>query len=209
MIEMKIKNLFIALLLLASCGKSDTSGDWYAEIRSADKLVLASMTITKMATIDDLPLSEAKGLKQSADAIISSLKVGDRVAVYSYNTYLRAYIDLSELQAEDVRVDEKAKTVTIILPPVHTEFAGRDIGMREEHYRVTGLRSQINSKERAQLKEQMNTHLKNEIENDPAYRNILTEQAQTKARLYFESLFSGTDYTPVIEFSPAITLKKD
>lgn len=93
-----------------------------------------------------------------------------------------------------------------MLPPVQTEFAGRDLGMREEHYRVTGLRSQINAKERAEIKEKMNASLKKEVENDPAFKNILIDRAKKQAVMYFENMFAGTGYTPVVVFKPSITL---
>jgi len=208
-----MKRIFLLLItlivLLESCSKHKQEVNWYSEIRSANKLVLASMTISKIATIDDIPLSESKGLKQKADAIVSSLKIGDRVAAYSYDTYLKAYIDLSNLMPEDIIIDEKSKTITLLLPQVQTEFAGRDLGMREEHYRVTGLRSQINAKERTALKEKMNSLLKEEVENDPAFKSIITDRAKTKARLYFETLLAESGYTPVVMFKPSVNLKTE
>ncbi|MDE5887809.1 MAG: DUF4230 domain-containing protein [Muribaculaceae bacterium] len=45
-------------------------------------------------------------MKQMSAALIDAVKVGNRKAAYSYNTYLRAYIDLSGLPEEDVKVDE-------------------------------------------------------------------------------------------------------
>lgn len=198
--------ILAALAVTAACSRAEHTPDWFSEIRSANKLVLASMSISKMATIDDMDFSKAKGFKQSADALMASLKVGDRVAAYSYDTYLKAYIDLSDLSPDDVKVDEDSKTITIMLPPVQTEFAGRDLGMREEHYRVTGLRSQINAKERAEIKEKMNASLKTEVENDPAFKNILIDRAKKQAVMYFDNMFAGTGYTPVVVFKPSITL---
>ena len=195
-----------ALAGTAACSRAEHTPDWFSEIRSANKLVLASMSISKMATIDDMDFSKAKGFKQSADALMASLKVGDRVAAYSYDTYLKAYIDLSNLSPDDVKIDEDSKTITIMLPPVQTEFAGRDLGMREEHYRVTGLRSQINAKERAEIKEKMNASLKKEVENDPAFKNILIDRAKKQAVMYFDNMFADTGYTPVVVFKPSITL---
>ena len=198
--------ILAALAVTAACSRAEHTPDWFAEIRSANKLVLASMSISKMATIDDMDFSKAKGFKQSADALMASLKVGDRVAAYSYDTYLKAYIDLSNLSPDDVKIDEDSKTITIMRPPVQTEFAGRDLGMREEHYRVTGLRSQINAKERAEIKEKMNASLKKEVENDPAFKNILIDRAKKQAVMYFDNMFADTGYTPVVVFKPSITL---
>ena len=194
----------LCALMLGACAKGPDRGEtFYTELRSVDKLVLASMTITKMATVDDMTLAEAKGLKQTADALLSTVKIGDRVAAYSYDTYLRAYVDMSALTPEDITVDEQARRVTINLPAIKTEFAGRDMGMREDHYRITGLRSDIDARERAAIKERMNRHLKEEVEQKDTFRAIVVEQAQNKARRYFESLLAPAGYTAVINFKNA------
>ncbi|MDE6334658.1 MAG: DUF4230 domain-containing protein, partial [Muribaculaceae bacterium] len=178
----------------------DTAEAVYSELRSVDKLTLASMSISKMATVEDIAFDEASGLRQTADAVLASLKIGDRVAAYSYNTYLIAYIDMSALRADDIHVDKSRHSITVELPPIHTEFAGRDPGMREDHYRVTGLRSSINADERARIKERMNTRLKTEVESSDTFRNILVERAEAKARRYFESLLAADGYIVHVNF---------
>lgn len=55
--------------LAAGCQKSaqideDSARDYFSEVKSVNKLVLAQMTITKMATIDDIDLEKAEGIKQ-------------------------------------------------------------------------------------------------------------------------------------------------
>lgn len=172
----------------------------FSEVKSVDKLILARMTVSKMATIDDIPLSEAEGLKQTSAALLDALKLGKRKAAYSYDTYLRAYIDLSNLTPDDVKVDESTKTITLSLPPVTTEYLGRNMEIREDHYRVTGLRSEIDVDERAALKEQMNTVLKNEVKNKPMFRNKLVTEAKAKAEAYFSSMLGKDGYKAIINF---------
>lgn len=187
--------------VVSSCShRPDTAEAVYSELRSVDKLTLASMSISKMATVDDITIDEAKGLRQTADAVLSSLKIGDRVAAYSYNTYLIAYIDMSALRADDIHVDKSRHSITVELPPIHTEFAGRDPGMREEHYRVTGLRSSINADERARIKERMNTRLKTEVESSDTFRDMIVTKAQANAKRYFESLLAADGYTVHVNF---------
>lgn len=171
-----------------------------SEVRTTGKFILAEMAISKMGTIEDLKLDEAQGLRQQAAAVWNKLKVGDRKGAWSYNTYLRAGIDLSSLSSGDMKVDTAGRTVTLTLPPVVVEMAGRDAQMREEHYRVTGLRSNISASERAALKEQMNTHLHQEIKNNPAFVRTLTSRARQRATIYFDSLFSTCGYTTTIKF---------
>ena len=56
------KYLSIALVLMLSACTKQTRADYnyVDELRSVNKLVLAQMTVSKMATIDDLPLDDAR-----------------------------------------------------------------------------------------------------------------------------------------------------
>lgn len=198
------KYLSIALVLMLSACTKQTRADYnyVDELRSVNKLVLAQMTVSKMATIDDLPLDDARGIKQTAAAMLDIIKIGNRKAAYSYDTYLRAYVDMSQLSPDDVLVDHDARTVSITLPPIETEFEGRDITVKEDHYRVTGLRSNIDQYERAEMKEMMNASLKNEVESNPEFRRRLIREAQAKARAYFEALADNEGYTVIVDFKP-------
>lgn len=198
------KYLSIALVLMLSACTKQTRADYnyVDELRSVNKLVLAQMTVSKMATIDDLPLDDARGIKQTAAAMLDIIKIGNRKAAYSYDTYLRAYVDMSQLSPDDVRIDHDARTVSITLPPIETEFEGRDITVKEDHYRVTGLRSNIDQYERAEMKEMMNASLKNEVESNPEFRRRLIREAQAKARAYFEALADNEGYTVIVDFKP-------
>lgn len=201
---MKLKSIGTAMLAVAifsGCNTGDSmQNTFYSEVKSVNKLVLAQMTISKMATIDDLSLSEAKGLKQSVAAIGDAIKIGNRKAAYSYDTYMRAFIDLTNLQPTDVTVDESSKTITLTLPAIQTEYVGRDAEIREDHYRVTGLRSEIDAEERAKIKEQMNTALKTEVEQNPIFRDKLSMQARGKANTYFSSLAARDGYNVIVKF---------
>lgn len=189
------------LCLAAACRRGDDgSRVFLAEVRSVDKLVLAQMTISKMATIDDLRLEDADGLKQTVEALGDAVKIGSRKGAYSYDTYMQAYIDMSAFSENDVDIDKASRTISMTLPPVQTELAGRDPGIREDHYRVTGLRSDIDSKERAEIKEKMNTALRAEIDRNPVFRDRLMEQARAKARAYFQSLGEAEGYTVTVDF---------
>ena len=185
---MNLRNSFIVCLLVGvlacGCSRHDDGEAMYNEVKSVDTLVLASMSISKVGSLSST----------------AWWKIGDRVGVYSYDTYLRAYIDLSELTRDDLKWDDGHKRVHLTLPPVRTEFAGRDAGMREEHYRVSGFRSHIDAKERAEIKERMNTHLREEVENNSQFREMLTEKAEKKARAYFEMLFKANGYDADIDF---------
>lgn len=201
----KIQNIFVLFLtaaccLLAGCRKDDDSMKLYTEVRSVNKLVLAQMTVTQMAAVDDISLEDAKGMKQTIAAMADALKIGSRKAAYSYSTYLRAYMDMSEFQPSDITIDNRHKTIILNLPDVKTEFAGRDMEIKEEHYRVSGLRSEINASERAALKEKMNTQLKEKVRENPEFKEKLESQARAKAKDYFSSLLEKEGYRVTVNF---------
>lgn len=206
---MRLRDIIIILVAIitgtacVSCGREkedDTAIRIATEVKSVDRLVLAQMSVSKIATISDLDLTKANGLRESAQALIDALKIGDRKAAFSYNTYMRAYVDLTSFSAEDVKVDNSDSTVNITLPPIQTEFSGRDAQMRVEHYRVTGFRSQVGAEERAEIKERINASLKKEVESDKTFQSILTESAELQGRRYFENLCSRFGYKANVTF---------
>ena len=191
---MKLKFILVpavVTVLLAACGKNDTN-QLYQEIKSVDKMVFASMAITKTAKMDD----------------DHWYKKGKRIAVYSYDSYMRAYVDLSQLQMEDLIFDEDAKTVKVMLPPVMTEITGRDMDMRLEYDNIGWWRDSLNSKERAEIKEEANASFKKEVEENPMFKQQLTDAAKRKARKYFETIFDANGYTASIDFKPYNTEQK-
>lgn len=190
----------IIVLITAGCSNEEPARKLYTEVKSVDKLLLAQMTVTKMASVDDVSIDDAKGMKQTIAALADAVKIGDRKAAYSYSTYIRAYLDLSELQPSDLLVDNRRKTIILNLPDVKTEFAGRDMEIKEEHYRVSGLRSNIRPEERAALKEKMNTQLKKEVRENPEFQEKLEAQARGKAKSYFTSLLGRDGYEVIVNF---------
>ena len=193
-------SLLTGCQLLDGMKETAEQRNYLSEVKSVNKLVLAQMTISKMATIDDIDLSKADGMKQMAAGLMDAVKVGNRKAAYSYDTYLKAYVDLSSLTPDDLKVDDATTTITLTLPPVQTEFAGRDMEIREDHYRVSGLRSEIDAKERAEIKEKMNTALKQEVEEKSEFRSRLEAEARTKADAYFKALLGSDGYNVIVNF---------
>lgn len=194
-----------ALSSLASCSAPETVQESDSEImlrrvKAVNRLTLAQMRVTKMATVGDLPLDSARGMRQTVAALADALKIGDRKAAYSYDTYLTAYVDLSETGKEDITVNDEVKHVTIRLPEPEVAFAGRDAEIREDHYRVTGLRSDIGPAERAALKEKMNTALRAEIEESDEFRRQLVENARKRGEAFFKELLGGMGYTVTVKW---------
>ena len=168
--------------------------DLFSDMQDVGRLELARMTVGKVGTITDPSFRNASGLMAKTEAFVDKLKVGDRIAVYSYDTYLRASIDMTSLTPDDINVDEENHTVELRLPPVKVEYDGRDISLREEHYRVSGLRTDITPAERARLKEQMNQEVRKELAADPELSKKLKATAERRAVSYFSSLLSDLGY---------------
>lgn len=182
--------LFLVCFGCSKTDKEDVHTDLYEEIRHIDRMEFASLAVTKTVKTERTEW----------------YKVGKRIAVYSYDTYLKAYIDLNELLPEDLEFDDKEKIVRITLPPIKVELAGRDMELKKEYENVGLFRSEIDSKERAQMKEQANADLKKELEGEPEYKRQLEETARRKARSYFGSLFKNAGYTAMIRFGDEVTM---
>lgn len=196
----------VPAMLSGGCGhdsvqsRNDGTELMLHRMQAVDKLTLAQMRVTKMATIDDIPIDSARGARQVVAALLDAVKVGDRKAAYSYDTYLSAYIDMSEITEADLNVDEESKRVRITLPKPEVELAGRDMEIREEHYRVTGLRTAIGPAERVALKEKMNSSLKEEISADNEFSDKLTETARRRGEIFFKELLGDLGYTVSVEW---------
>ena len=72
--------------------------------------------------------------------------------------------------------------------------------MHKVYENIGMLRQDLDSKERAEIKEQANKSFKEEIEENPMFKEQLTEAAKRKARKYFEAIFETNGYTPSIDF---------
>lgn len=188
----KLTIALVALLMGASCSKEtppDHQAD-YLQLKSNNKLILSRAAISKTAR------------KETSDWY----KIGKRIAVYSYDSYLQAYIDLSELTESDLVFDDENKTVTITLPPVKIESAGRDMELKREYENIGLLRSDLDSKERAEMKEKANEDFRREIAENSEFKRALLASASQKARLYIESLFAARGYKATVIFKPTQTL---
>lgn len=188
----KVLTTLLTALLLSACAEQEKPIDHSGiiqNVRSANKVVFASMAITKT-------------VKSERTAWY---KVGKRIAVYSYDTHLRAYIDLSKLAADDLEFDDEARTVRVHMPPIEVEEAGRDMELKREYENIGLMRTELDSRERAEMKEKAAADLKRELAGDSTFRRQLTAAAEQKARAYIESLFAAEGYTADVTFPLQIT----
>ena len=167
--------------------------DFYQEWTRSRKIDLASMTVTKTVATERT----------------AWYKIGQRVAVYSFDIYLRAYIDMEEMAPEDIKVDTVGKVVSIKLPPLKSEIAGRSEELREEYENIGIFRSHPDSRERAALKEQANSDFIKEFNGNPIYRRQLESMALKKAQGYFKALGEAAGYEVVFVGTLPINSYKD
>lgn len=152
--------------------------DFYQEWHRTAKIEFATMTVTKTVTTE-----------RSA-----WYKIGDRIAVYSFDVYLRAFIDMDKLQPSDISVDQKNKVITVNLPPVQSEIAGRSEELKEVYENIGLFRSRPDSRERASLKEKAGEDFRKEFSTNPVFRRELESTALRKAHAYFEALGEAAGY---------------
>ena len=189
----------VVLMVLAACGRKEEPVDVYSRLQNVSRLELSRMTVGKVGMISDPAFGDARGIIGKAEAMLDAVKVGKRIGVYSYDTYLTAYIDLSELSADDIDIDREAGTAHVILPPVRVMVDGREPQLHEEHYRVTGLRSSITPEERAALKAQMAREVKKELSNSKSSADALKASAEAKAKAWFTQLLENWGYEAQVE----------
>ena len=174
-------------IFLFACSKKQAPDhtQLYEEIRHVNKMEFASMAVTKTVKTERTDW----------------YKVGKRIAVYSYDTHLKAFIDMNLISPDDIEFNEENKTVRVTLPPVQIDVAGRDMQMRKEYENVGMFRSEVSSQERAKMKERANAELMKELQGNPEYKLRLENSARQKARSYFETMFKNAGYTASIRFS--------
>lgn len=124
-------------------------------------------------------------------------KVGKRLGVYSYDVYLKAYVDLSELREEDIDIDNERRTISLRMPEVRVKVSGRSPELREEYTHISPLRSRPDSKERAELKEKANSDFNRELKNNPAFVRELKSAGEKKAREFVRALGESRGYDVV------------
>lgn len=196
-----ITAILICLLLpFASCKKKEKPVDIYSQLQEVSRLELARMTVGKVGMISDPEYKDAQTIEAKALALFNNMKIGTRLGVYSYDTYIIAYIDLGKLSPEDIEVDPESKTAYITLPPVEIMTDGREPQLHEEHYRVTGLRSSITPSERAALKSQMAKEVKREMNKNTGASDMLRDAAEAKAKAWLTELLENWGYSAEITF---------
>ena len=174
--------------------------DLRSVLSDMSELRLAEMSLSKVGRVRDERMREAKDVSSWVLAAVNHLKIGARIGVYSYDTYLTASADLSQLRPEDVHVSPETKEVTVAFPPIQIAYAGRDMELHEEHVRVTGLRSAITPRERSELKSMMAASLQRELAANRDIEQQLRQTARASATEFISALAAEYGYTAKVTF---------
>lgn len=187
--------------LLLGCSQEQVPGgeDLLRDLNEVQKLDLLEVRTEETIIVSGSPytLASIRSLDDAAHYVEELLRAGDRVGVYSFASYVGAYIDLRGLGPEDVRVDERQKSVALTLPPVQVEPLGRETTLTKLHERVTGTRKGISNEERTQLQNRASELLRKKVRPGEPLHTELVLRAQDKARAYYTGVLHARGYESV------------
>ena len=174
--------LFLALLATAGCShRNDVEEMVKREVQAISEmrqLGLVEYRVRKIVKADD----EGEWYK-----------IGDRKILLSCTAYLKAGLDLTSFDMDDVDVDRLAGRVTVTLP--HAVLLSLDIPaseIRQEYDHVTMLRQSFSAEERNALLRQGEKQIRDSV---PSLG--ILEKAEENACKFFESVFSKMGFTTV------------
>ncbi|KGN98634.1 hypothetical protein HR11_08885 [Porphyromonas macacae] len=203
----RIFSLFLtAVLLFSGCrsGKSDlpAAEELKADLQKVEKLTLAEADIHKVIILKDpdIHLKDVGSVKNMLKWAEEKIKPGVRTAVFSFDSQLAAFIDLSRLTEEDIVIDRKKKRCRMVLPPIMFELLGRDFTMQLDYQRITAYRSPVTPQERAELKNRAYKRLEKEVAQNPALHEQLRSRAEDRARIWLTELLAMKGLTAEISF---------
>jgi hypothetical protein len=174
--------LFLALLATAGCSRRN------------DVEEMVKREVQAISEMRQLGLVEYRVRKiVKADDEGEWYKIGDRKILLSCTAYLKAGLDLTSFDMDDVDVDRLAGRVTVTLP--HAVLLSLDIPaseIRQEYDHVTMLRQSFSAEERNALLRQGEKQIRDSV---PSLG--ILEKAEENAGKFFESVFSKMGFTTV------------
>ena len=184
---------FLSLFLIlgfASCKPSleDSVKSEIQHVQESAELGTAEYTIRKVVSFK----GEGKG--------IDYLKVGDRMIIFTCRAYLKAGVNLSELSMDDVKINEKAKEITVNLPAVKLlsmNMPAEEVVLNFEKVSLT--RSNFTAEERNSFLQQGEEAIKKAV----AEIGIL-DDAKKNTKDFFHAMFKQLGFeTITVNFKEA------
>lgn len=189
------------ILLLVGCSteKLPDETELFHNLREVRKLDLLEMRTEETIIISGSPytLQSIRSLDDAMGYLDDLLRTGNRVGVYSFESYVGAFIDLGALDEQAVRVDVQRKEVSLTLPAVQVEPLGRGTTLTKLHERVTGTRKNITNEERTALQNKASELLRRRIAPGMPLYTDLVIRAQDKARAYYTGMLHARGYEVV------------
>lgn len=174
--------LFLAILAAAGCSRGN------------DVQEMVKREVQAISEMRQLGLVEYRVRKiVKADDEGEWYKIGDRKILLSCTAYLKAGLDLTSFDMDDVDVERLAGRVTVTLP--HAVLLSLDIPaseIRQEYDHVTMLRQSFSAEERNALLRQGEKQIRDSV---PSLG--ILEKAEENACKFFESVFSKMGFTTV------------
>ena len=198
--------LYISILLGLIACQNQQEPSLYFELKDINELSLAEVRVEKTFIIDDPDIhfneigSRSGIFVDAVDWMKRKTSIGKRIGVYSFGTYLTAYIDLSKLSPEDIITDSSKKHCTLMLPMVEIKEWGRDFEIKTEHERVSVYRTHLTPQEKAKAKNEASRILTEEITENTLFKQEFIKSAEDKAYIYFSALLSSWGYQAEIKF---------
>lgn len=190
-----------SLVLLSGCtdGRQKDSNAVVGHLREVGKLELVEQRSEEVILISGSgeSLSTIGSLDDAFTYLDDLFRVGDRVGVYSFSHYAIAYLDLTELTTDDVRIHSGAKSVHLQLPKIQVEPIGRSGQIKLLHERVTGNRRPITTEERSKIQEKATQQALERLKPGSTNYNDLVRQAKDQAKSYFTGLLRSRGYEEV------------
>ena len=179
-----VGTFFVLFLLLALPGCRER-----AAVEDTVQREIEAITAMKQLSLVEYRVS--KIIK--ADDEGAWYKIGERKILLSCTAYLKAGLDLTSFDMDDVDVDRLAGRVTVTLP--HAVLLSLDIPaseIRQEYDHVTMLRQSFSAEERNALLRQGEKQIRDSV---PSLG--ILEKAEENACKFFESVFSKMGFTAV------------
>lgn len=149
----------------------------------------AVMALQKLQQLATVEYSMSKVVKASDDG--TWYKWGDRKILITTNAYVKAGIDLSQLEARHVSIQDKAiylqlppaSVLSLRIPPEEVRVAYEEVGF---------FRDRFSAAEQNQLMQQAEKQIHQQLKGLPLLRD-----AENNARLYLSSLLSSMGFTTI------------
>jgi len=196
---MKYCKLIICAFILCCCVSCNEDISKIALQEKVSELTLRQKMneklseLTEMAELGSVEYTVTKAIKASDDKKWYKKMFGDRKIIFYTTAHLKAGIDLGELIADSIQVDEKEKSVIVTLP--HAKLLSMNMPPEEitvAFEKVSGARFKLTATERNEILKQGEASIRASI---PTL-GILND-AEKNAKSFFQAMLKQMGFEKV------------